>query len=158
MPIPSYYDVLNVPRNAQVGDIRHAYRRMAQRYHPDKSPDNQYAPQVMAHLNKAYEVLSDPNTRQEHDRWLAQTEAPQRPRPTIATTVSAQYISRWPWYLLFATISCAVVAIGTVAYKAALPARPAPLKAQTLLPVVGALTASDPVQERTTAGIQTASR
>lgn len=132
--VPTYYDILQIGRDAPAGDIRAAYRRMAQRYHPDKSPDNPYAPRVMAHLNKAYEVLSDPQRREKHDRWIARKEALRagqaqpgtgrlsRPAPLPQLQ---ERLPRWPWYLLFATISCAVLSIGTVAYRSALPARSA---------------------------------
>lgn len=149
MPVPSYYDILQVPRDAPAQDIRHAYRRMAQRYHPDKSPDNQYAPRVMAHLNKAYEILSDPARREKHDRWLARKEAQgtragSLSRPAPLPGLQEERVARWPWYLLFATISCAVLSFGTVAYKSALTARqataspPAPRSAAPLAPTVQA--------------------
>ncbi|MBX3588151.1 MAG: J domain-containing protein [Ramlibacter sp.] len=129
--VPSYYDILKVAPDAPADDVRAAYRRMAQRYHPDKSPDNSYAPRVMANLNKAYEVLSDPVQREEHDRWIARESHADRPRTGLRTRLSRpaplpdlqQRVTRWPWYLLFATISCAVAAVGTVAYKTVLPAR-----------------------------------
>lgn len=135
--IPSYYEVLQVARDAPAGDIRTAYRRMAQRYHPDKSPDNKYAPKVMAHLNKAYEVLSDPARRQKHDLWIERKQA-QRAQPREPSKAGGslsrpaplpeleQRVTRWPWYLLFATISFAVASIGAVAYRSLLPARTSP--------------------------------
>jgi curved DNA-binding protein CbpA len=130
--VPSYYDILQVPPDAPAGDIRAAYRRMAQRYHPDKSPDNRFAPRVMANVNKAYEVLSDPAQREEHDRWIerklngAQALHPLS-RPTPLPDLPARS-TRWPWYLLFATISFAVVAIGTVVYKTELSGKPAAVR------------------------------
>lgn len=130
MSTPSYYDILQVARDAKPGDIRVAYRRMAQRYHPDKSPDNRFAPRVMANVNKAYEVLSDPDRRQQHDDWIAARESPDpslRPagrlsRPAPLPELRAQ--RRWPWVLLFGTICVSVAAVGTVLYKTELSARP----------------------------------
>ncbi|MBX3655344.1 MAG: J domain-containing protein [Ramlibacter sp.] len=127
--VPSYYDILQVARDAPADDVRAAYRRLAQRYHPDKSPDNSHAPRVMANLNKAYEVLSDPAQREEHDQWIARHAARKSARTGLKTRMSRpaplpdlqQRATRWPWYLLFATISCAVAAVGTVAFKSALP-------------------------------------
>ncbi len=131
--VPSYYDILQVARDAPAADIRVAYRRMAQRYHPDKSPDNRFAPRVMANLNKAYEVLSDPSRREQHDQWIASKESHADPalrpagrlsRPAPLPELPARS-TRWPWVLLFGTICCAVAAVGTVLYKTELSSKPA---------------------------------
>lgn len=114
---PSYYDVLQVSRTAPQSEIRSAYRRLAQRYHPDRSPDNAHAPKVMAHLNKAYEVLSDPVQRIEHDRWLRHREAPRQATVSVSRSPVRERIARWPWVLLFATITCGVLSMATVLYK-----------------------------------------
>ncbi len=131
MTVPTYYDILQVARNAPPRDIRVAYRRMAQRYHPDKSPDNRFAPRVMANLNKAYQVLSDPEQRERHDRWIAAHETPAdqalRPAGRLARPDALpvlRHTRRWPWVLLFSTICCAVAAVGTVLYKTELSPRP----------------------------------
>ncbi|MFD2273905.1 J domain-containing protein [Undibacterium arcticum] len=71
----SHYDNLKVARNAPVEVVRAAYKALSQRYHPDKNPDQKHAAHVMALLNNAYEVLSDPGKRQEHDDWIATAEA-----------------------------------------------------------------------------------
>lgn len=128
-PVPSYYDILQVAPDAPATDIRAAYRRMAQRYHPDKSPDNRFAPRVMAHVNKAYEVLSDPAQREEHDRWIERkhTGAQALSRPAPLPQLPAR-TTRWPWYLLFATICLAVLAVGTVLYKTELSSKPAAMR------------------------------
>lgn len=133
MSTPTYYDILQVARNAQAEDIRVAYRRMAQRFHPDKSPDNRFAPRVMANLNKAYEVLSDPARREQHDQWIARKETPPcdsvRPAGRLSRPAPLPELprrtARWPWVLLFGTICCATAAVGTVLYKTELSARPA---------------------------------
>jgi len=125
MPVPSYYDVLQVARDAAPHDIRSQYRRMAQRYHPDRSP-NRYASRVMANLNKAYDVLSDPDRRGEHDQWLAAREADggkrlrRLGRPAPLPGLESDH-ARWPWVLLFATISVALAAVATVVYKTRQP-------------------------------------
>ena len=62
------YDVLGVPRTASAEEIRAAFRRQARRYHPDvnKEPD---AAERFAELTRAYEVLSDQDTRSRYDRF-----------------------------------------------------------------------------------------
>ena len=35
-----YYEVLNVPQDADAAALKKAYRRVAMKNHPDKNPDN----------------------------------------------------------------------------------------------------------------------
>lgn len=72
--IHTYYDNLKVTRNADVAVIKAAYKALAQKYHPDRNPDDPEAERIMKLINKAYEVLSDPVRRAEHDRWIDEQE------------------------------------------------------------------------------------
>jgi curved DNA-binding protein CbpA len=45
------------------------------KYHPDKNQGNPDAERVMQIINTAYEVLSDPVKRAEHDAWIARKNA-----------------------------------------------------------------------------------
>ena len=75
----THYDNLQIPRDADEQTIRQAYRRLSKQYHPDLNPSED-ASRIMQIINRAYEVLSDPKQRAEHDRWIQQQEAP---RPQI---------------------------------------------------------------------------
>ena len=68
--IHTHYDNLKISPNATDKQIRTAYLRLSKKYHPDynKHPD---AVRVMQLINRAYQVLSDPDKRREHDRWIA---------------------------------------------------------------------------------------
>jgi len=70
----TYYDNLKIPRTASSEAIRAAYRQLSQKHHPDRNPDNPDAARVMVLLNIAYQVLSDPAKRAEHDGWIRQQE------------------------------------------------------------------------------------
>ena len=125
---PTYYDVLQVERNASPEHVRAAYRRLAQKYHPDKMPGNANASRAMAAINAAYEVLSDPHRRAEHDLWIRRVQRPARPRKPVQsgpkTLLHALHLgTTWPWYLLFGTMAVALGTIGTTVYLAAMPAR-----------------------------------
>jgi len=117
--LPTYYDVLRVERNATGESIRHAYRRLANQYHPDKLPGNANAARAMAAINAAYEVLSDANRRAEHDLWIRQAEE----RPTRLRMSVQEAPKRWPWVLLFATVTVSVVTVVGTYLLASLPAR-----------------------------------
>jgi DnaJ-class molecular chaperone len=64
-----YYRTLELPRSASLRDIKHAYHRLARKYHPDFNPGDPSAEDQMEEINRAYEVLSDKNKRQEYDRY-----------------------------------------------------------------------------------------
>ena len=75
----THYDNLKISRNATDDEIRAAYRRLSKQYHPDynDSPD---ALRIMQIVNRAYEVLSDPVKRAEHNAWIdAQNCRPSTP-------------------------------------------------------------------------------
>lgn len=64
-----YYEVLQVQRADDLITIKRAYRRLAQKYHPDKNPDNPAAEERFKQVVEAWEVLSDPQRRKIYDRW-----------------------------------------------------------------------------------------
>lgn len=61
------YRLLQVDPEADVEIIGAAYRKLAQRYHPDVTSDPE-APARMAAINAAWEVLRDPARRAAYDR------------------------------------------------------------------------------------------
>jgi DnaJ-class molecular chaperone len=73
--IHTHYDNLKVARNAPPEVIRAAYKTLSQRFHPDRNADNESATRIFQIISTAYEVLSDPVKRKEHDEWIARTEA-----------------------------------------------------------------------------------
>lgn len=80
--IHTHYDNLKVTRNAPQEVIRAAYKSLVQKYHPDRHPGSADATRVMAIINGSYEVLSNPNSRREHDEWIAQEEeSTRKPQP-----------------------------------------------------------------------------
>lgn len=72
--IHSHYENLKVARDAPPEVIRAAYRSLSQKYHPDRNPGDAQAAQRMTLINAAYDVLSDPLKRKEHDNWIAAVE------------------------------------------------------------------------------------
>lgn len=63
-----YYDLLGVSRDADADTLKRAYRRLARQYHPDinKEPG---AEDRFKEVGRAYEVLSDPQTRARYDQF-----------------------------------------------------------------------------------------
>lgn len=62
-----HYDVLGIDRSASPDDIKKAYRRLARELHPDVNPSED-ASEKFKQVTHAYDVLSDPEQRQQYDR------------------------------------------------------------------------------------------
>ena len=62
------YAVLGVERNASDAEIKRAFRRLAQQWHPDVNRDTG-ADLRFKEINQAYQVLSDPQRRQAYDMF-----------------------------------------------------------------------------------------
>ena len=60
------YEILGVDRDASFDEIKKAYRKLARSYHPDINPDPKMA-EKFKEITAAYEVLSDPDKRQNYD-------------------------------------------------------------------------------------------
>ena len=63
-----YYDLLGVSRDADADTLKRAYRRLARQYHPDVNKDPG-AEDKFKEIGRAYEVLSDPQTRARYDQF-----------------------------------------------------------------------------------------
>ena len=75
VPTIDYYDLLEVSRDADSGEIKRAYRVAARRYHPDNNPGDADAEARFKAVAKAYEVLADPDKRRHYDRYGADAPA-----------------------------------------------------------------------------------
>jgi len=62
----NHYDVLGVAKNASQDDIKKAYRKLAQKYHPDRYEGDDSTTKFQE-ISNAYKILKDPNTRAAYD-------------------------------------------------------------------------------------------
>ena len=70
MEFKDYYGILGVERGASDDEIRRSYRKLARKYHPDVSKEND-AEARMRDVNEAYDVLRDQEKRQAYDNLAA---------------------------------------------------------------------------------------
>jgi molecular chaperone DnaJ len=68
MAVRDLYEILGVARDATGDDIKKAYRRLAREHHPDVNPDPA-AEERFKEVSAAYEILSDPQKRQQYDLY-----------------------------------------------------------------------------------------
>jgi len=84
-----YYLILGVSPEADLEEMRAAYRDKMRRWHPDLTPDSdeesrQAATQMTARINEAYESLSDPKRRAVYDARRADVSSPTERRSNSA--------------------------------------------------------------------------
>ncbi len=64
-----YYALLGVSKNASPDELQKAYRTLARKYHPDLNPDDKAAQQKFKDIQKAYDVLNEPEKRKMYDQF-----------------------------------------------------------------------------------------
>jgi hypothetical protein len=79
-----YYAILRLSRTATSHDVKVAYRKLVQQFHPDVNPDP-LAHELIKEINEAYEVLGDDDKRRGYDFLLDNPQATiileQQPKP-----------------------------------------------------------------------------
>jgi len=68
MKYQDYYRILGVDRNADAATIKKAYRKLARKFHPDRS-DEKDAEERFKEVNEAYDVLKDAEKRKAYDQF-----------------------------------------------------------------------------------------
>lgn len=82
MPAPfNPYEILGVSRDADASTIKAAHRQRARQTHPDAGGDAR----VFADVQRAYEILSDPDKRKHYDATIAVVQ------PTASTSMQQFY-------------------------------------------------------------------
>lgn len=65
----NYYQILGVPKDATLEEIKRVYRRLARQYHPDLNPGDKEAEEKFKDIGEAYHILSDPEKRAQYDEY-----------------------------------------------------------------------------------------
>lgn len=64
-----YYNILGVDKSADEKTLKKAYRKLSKQYHPDVNKDNPAAEEKFKEVAEAYDVLSNPQKKQNYDRF-----------------------------------------------------------------------------------------
>ena len=65
-----FYKLLGLPRAASQDDIRKAHRKLVHKYHPDANSGDPSSEEHFKQIQRAYEVLSNPEKKREYDQRL----------------------------------------------------------------------------------------
>ena len=71
-----YYKTLGVDRKADQAAIKKAYRKLALKYHPDKTKGDKSAEEKFKQVSEAYAVLSDQEKRKDHNDAVSPQSPP----------------------------------------------------------------------------------
>jgi DnaJ-domain-containing protein 1 len=96
-PRLDYYAALGIPRGAGDGQIKIAYRKLAMKYHPDKTAGDPELEAKFKELTAAYSVLSDPQKRKQYDMMgsaVVDMEPLDLERMNFGTTLVAALFSK----------------------------------------------------------------
>ena len=64
-----YYEVLGVSKDAAERDIKKAYKRLAMKYHPDRTQGDKSKEEQFKEVKEAYEILNDDQKRAAYDQY-----------------------------------------------------------------------------------------
>jgi len=64
-----YYEVLGVSKGADDKEIKKAYKRLAMKYHPDRTQGDKAMEEKFKEVQEAYEILNDEQKRAAYDQY-----------------------------------------------------------------------------------------
>jgi tetratricopeptide (TPR) repeat protein len=86
----NYYFILQISSEANLKEIKAAFRRLARQYHPDLNPNDPEAAEQFKLISQAYDILSDPIKRSRYDRdFVPSTSTHSQHTPTPASGTSS---------------------------------------------------------------------
>ncbi|TAK57942.1 MAG: hypothetical protein EPO24_09170 [Bacteroidetes bacterium] len=122
-----YYKDLGIGTTATPEEIKKAYRRLANKYHPDKAKVDKTAEEKFKDINEANEVLSDPEKRKKYDQfgaeWKHYEEAGAQPQVLIGRSMQAAVTGQRIGQVLNHPIRCLRTKVSTIFLECSLDNR-----------------------------------
>ncbi|MDO5656646.1 MAG: J domain-containing protein [Flavobacteriaceae bacterium] len=66
----NFYNILGLEQDAELPEIKTAYRKLSKKFHPDVNPNDEFFNKMFLQIQEAYEVLSNPELRKKYDGIL----------------------------------------------------------------------------------------
>lgn len=122
------YILLEVPHTASIDDIKHAYRRLAKKWHPDTNGESKEAEDMFKKIKAAYDCLINPIKRAAEDlkrKHREQAEAARQAKAAAnhqAQAKNAQSVPRTksgigPWVIALAVLTLIAVVVAVLRYR-----------------------------------------
>lgn len=86
----THYETLGISPKATAEEIRKAYRNLALKYHPDRNPGDDIAPEKFKSVQSAYDVLSDLNSKARYDLTMPKPKPAPPVEPIVRMKTKAQ--------------------------------------------------------------------
>lgn len=85
MHLKDYYRILELEPSATQQEVKKAYRKLAQQYHPDKNQQDPCAAAQFTEIKEAYEVLSNPGKKEYYlqQRWYNRSSGKRKEQQVI---------------------------------------------------------------------------
>lgn len=110
----NYYEILEISRTATANEIKKQYRKLANKFHPDKNNGDKAAEECFKDIVKAYEYLSDPLKRAAYDKKTFEEQNTQF--ANSPTSNAANYSPSFKWQDAVAAVVIFVIIITGIAY------------------------------------------
>jgi curved DNA-binding protein CbpA len=90
----SFYEILSVPDDAGLQEIKSSFRKLALQYHPDQNENSPESEAKFKLIHNAYGILADPVKRAQYDQYLATSSGISTYRKTARTALPGKTDAR----------------------------------------------------------------
>ncbi len=98
MKTKDFYEILGVPKQATVQEIKKRYRELAKKHHPDANEGSKKSEEIFKTVTAAYETLRDKKKRQVYDRQRSHEGSQSRARARSRPRSGSAYSGNWNEY------------------------------------------------------------